>query len=338
MKALVKLKPMVGLSIQEVKMPAIQEHEALIKIKATAICGTDLHIFNWDHWASKNITLPLIIGHEFMGEVAAVGKKVSHLKIGDRVSGEGHLVCGLCRNCREGKQHLCPKTRGIGLHRAGACAEYLAMPADNIISIPNFITDDIATILDPLGNAVHTTLSFDTIGEDLLITGAGPIGLMAIAVAKHTGAKRIVITDINDYRLNLAKVFGATETLNAEKQPLNTLLEYLSQKFNIGLEMSGNKNAFLLLLEAIRHGGSIALLGIPEQDIILDCNKVIFKGLTLKGIYGRKMYETWDKMLNMLQSGLDVSSVITHHFEAQDFKKAFETIILGKAGKVILHW
>ena len=342
MKAIMKLKPEPGLTLKEVPIPEIKSNEVLVKIKATAICGTDLHIYHWDAFAQKTIHLPLIIGHEFMGEIASVGAEISHLKVGDRVSGEGHITCGFCRNCREGKQYLCPNTEGIGSQRNGAFAEYLALPASNIIPLPKFISDEVAAILDPLGNAVHTTLIFDIIGENILITGAGPIGLLSVTIAKHIGAKQIVITDINPFRLELAKQFGANKTINMniETNPLKILLEdeAYSDGFPVGLEMSGAPSAIHLQLEALMHGASLALLGIPKQDVLMDCHKIIFKGLTVKGIYGRKMYETWDKSLSLLQSGLDISAVITHHFQAEDFEQAFKTIEEGNTGKVILHW
>ena len=340
MKALVKSRSEPGLWLEEVEIPTIQSHEVLIKIRSNAICGTDLHIFHWDTWAKKTVPVPLIIGHEFMGEIVQIGKEVTHLQIGQRVSGEGHITCGNCRNCREGKQYLCPYTQGIGSHRNGAFAEYLALPASNVIVIPETISDDIATILDPLGNAVHASLCFDLIGENVLITGAGPIGLMTSAIAKHIGAKTILITDINDYRLNLASILGATHIVNVSDQSLKEVLKKLNLNLDmtVGLEMSGHPSNYPLLLESLCYGGNITLMGIPTNDVTIDMNKIIFKGLTLKGIYGRKMFETWDKMLSLLQSGLDVSAVITHHFNIQDYQKAFQTAELGQAGKVLLHW
>ncbi len=340
MKAIRKLKSAPGLWIEEMDIPVLQDHEVLVKVHSIAICGTDLHIYRWDTWAQSAIPIPLTIGHEFMGEISALGKNTTHLRIGDRVSGEGHIACLHCRNCREGKQHLCPNTQGIGIHKNGAFAEYLIIPASNIIPIPHTISDDVATLLDPLGNAIHTALSFDLIGEDVLITGAGPIGMMAAAVAKHIGAKNIVITDPNDYRLNLALKLGATHAINNQERSFPDLVKELKSlgSFTVGLEMSGKQEALHLLLETLNYGGSLALLGIPEQDIAVDCHKIIFKGLTLKGIYGRKMYETWDKMLDLLQGGLDISTVITHHFKATEFQKAFDCLQSGKAAKILLHW
>lgn len=340
MKALLKLKPEKGLWLQDVPLPTIQDDEVLIKIKTIALCGTDLHIYRWDGWAQKHIETPLIIGHEFIGEIAAIGKRVTHLSVGERVSGEGHITCGHCRNCREGQQHLCPNTIGIGIQRNGAFAEYLALPARNVIPIPPALSDDVATILDPLGNAVHTALKFDLVGEDVLITGAGPIGLMATAIAKQIGAKNIVVTDLNDYRLKLAKDFGATKTINIQDLSLTQILSALGKSFDftVGLEMSGHIFAYQLMLESLSYGAHLALLGIPEQELSLDFNKIIFKGLTLKGIYGRKMFETWDKMIHLLESGLKISHVITHHFKAEAFEQAFAKIGSGEAGKIILSW
>lgn len=342
MKALMKLKSEPGLQLREVEVPNIQDHEVLIKVKKTAICGTDLHILEWNAWAQKTIHVPLIIGHEFMGEIVKIGKAISHLKVGTRVSGEGHITCGICRNCREGKQHLCPNTLGIGVQRDGAFAEYIALPAINVIPIPDSLSDDIATLLDPLGNAVHTTLCFDLIGEDVLITGAGPIGLMAVAVAKQVGAGRVVITDVNEYRLDLAKNFGATETINTQQLSTNknAILKRFQEnyEFTVGLEMSGYPDELPLILDSLSNGGNIALLGIPERPFAIDWDKVIFKGLTIKGIYGRKMFETWDKMLHLLQTGLNITPVITHHFKAEDFNNAFKMACSGKAGKIILDW
>ncbi len=340
MKAIVKSKSEPGLWLVDREIPVPQDHEVLVKIKSNAICGTDLHIYHWDLWAQKTVPISLTVGHEFMGEIAALGKSITHLTVGERVSGEGHIACGHCRNCREGKQHICPNTQGIGLQRPGAFAEYLALPASNIIPIPNAISDDIATLLDPLGNAVHTALSFDLIGEDVLITGAGPIGMMASAVAKHIGAKNIVITDNNEFRLKMATQLGATQAIHLQNKAFSDVVKEVKQSgsFTVGLEMSGQQGALHVLLETLDYGGSLALLGIPEHEIGIDCHNIIFKGLTLKGIYGRKMYETWDKMLHLLESGLDISSVITHHFKATEFQKAFDCLQSGQAGKILLHW
>jgi threonine 3-dehydrogenase len=340
MKALVKLKPEPGLVLQEIPRPTLEDHEVLIKIQTTAICGTDLHIYEWNTWAQHTIRVPIVIGHEFMGEIVEVGRDVHHLKIGDRVSGEGHITCGFCRNCREEKQHLCPHTQGIGVNRNGAFCEFFAFPASNIIPLPEYISNETAAILDPLGNAIHTTLSFDLIGEDVLITGAGPVGLMAIAIAKQVGARYIVITDINDYRLDLAKKLGATYAINIQKESLAKAIQTLNltDGFTVGLEMSGQAEAMRLLLDSVSYGASIGLLGIPDRDFEIDWNKIIFKGLTLKGIYGRKMYETWDKMLHLLQSGLNIAPIITHHFKIEEFEKAFDNARSGQTGKIILQW
>lgn len=340
MKALVKLKPEKGLWLQEIDKPILKEDEVLIKIQTTSICGTDLHIYNWDDWAKNTLSLPVVIGHEFMGTIVEIGSSVHHLKIGDRVTGEGHITCGICRNCREGKQHLCPYAKGIGVQRPGAFSEFFAHPASNVIPIPSFISDDLGCILDPLGNAIHTSLSFDLTGEDVLITGAGPIGLMSIAVAKWVGARYIVVTDISDYRLELAKHLGATRTINIQNQTFHNAIQGLDleQGFTVGLEMSGKPQALELLLDNVAYGASLGLLGIPLHPFAIDWNEVIFKGLTLKGIYGRKMYETWDKMFHLLQSGLDLSSVITHHFKIEEFQQAFDVAQSGHAGKIIFHW
>jgi threonine 3-dehydrogenase len=306
----------------------------------TAVCGTDVHIWNWDHWAQKNVPVPLVTGHEFVGVVEKVGAAVRGYKPGDRVSGEGHLTCGHCRNCRAGKRHLCRNTVGIGVGRQGCFAEYLSLPGDNVFKIPDSIPDDIAAFFDPYGNATHTALSFELVGEDVLITGAGPIGCMAAAIAKHVGARHVVITDVNEYRLELARKLGATRTVNATKESLKDVMKSLkmTEGFDVGLEMSGNADAFRSMLEAVNNGGRIALLGIFPDPIAIDWSQVIFKGLILKGIYGREMYETWYKMTAMLQSGLDISPVITHRFPAGRFAEAFDVMRTGNSGKVILDW
>lgn len=339
MKSLSKLKPEVGLWLSDVPIPTIGPNDLLIKIKKTAICGTDLHIYNWDEWAQRTVPVPLVIGHEFVGIVAKVGSEVSGIKVGDRVSGEGHLTCGFCRNCRAGRRHLCRNTIGIGCRRDGCFAEYLSLPAENAYRIPDSISDDVASFLDPLGNAIHTALSFDLVGEDVLITGAGPIGIMAVTIAKRVGARHVVITDINDYRLELAKKMGATRAVNVQRETLSDVMRELGMKegFDIGLEMSGSPAAFSEMLKQITYGGRIALLGILPKAAI-DWELVIFKGLILKGIYGREMFETWYKMISMLQGGLDVAPLITHHFSADDFQKAFDVLHSGEAGKVILNW
>ncbi|MFI5333856.1 MAG: L-threonine 3-dehydrogenase [Chlamydiales bacterium] len=340
MKALGKLKKEPGLWMYKAPMPEIGPNDLLIRVKKTAICGTDLHIYQWDRWAQETIPVPMTVGHEFVGVVEKMGSEVTGFKPGDRVSGEGHLICGTCRNCRAGKLHLCRNTIGVGVHRAGCFAEFLAIPAMNAVQVPKEISDDVASFLDPLGNAVHTALSFDLVGEDVLITGAGPIGIMAAAIAKHAGARRVVITDINDYRLKLAKKMGVTQAVNVTKKNLTDVMKDLGmvEGFDVGLEMSGNPSAFHSMIDAMNHGGKIALLGILPDGAPAAWTKVIFKSLTLKGIYGREMFETWYKMISMLQSGLDVTPVITHTFPAKDFQKAFDIMLLGQSGKVILEW
>lgn len=340
MKALCKKEAKPGIWMIEAPVPEIGPDDVLIKIRKTAICGTDIHIYKWDEWSQKTVPVPLITGHEFMGEIAKVGSHVTHLKIGQRVSGEGHLVCGKCRNCRGGKQHLCIKTVGIGVHRQGAFAEYLSLPASNVFELPDDISDDIASFFDPLGNAVHTALSFDLVGEDVLITGAGPIGVMAVAICKHAGARHVVITDVNDYRLDLARKMGATKAVNVKNDDLKKVMKDLkmTEGFDVGLEMSGNPSAFRQMIELTRHGGKIALLGIPPADTSIDWNHVIFKGLFIKGIYGREMYETWYKMKALVQSGLNLKPIITHRFKADDFQQAFDAMASGNSGKVILEW
>lgn len=340
MKALGKLKREPGLWLYDAPKPTIGPSDLLVKIKKTAICGTDLHIYQWDKWAEKTIPVPMTVGHEFVGVVEEVGKDVTAFKPGDRISGEGHLICGQCRNCRAGKLHLCRNTLGVGVNRTGCFAEYLAIPASNAFIVPPEISDDVASFLDPLGNAVHTALSFDLVGEDVLITGAGPIGIMAAAIARHVGARHVVITDINEYRLGLAKKMGVSAAVNVSKQNLTDVMKDLGmvEGFDVGLEMSGSPAAFQDMIDAMNHGGKIALLGILPDGAPIDWTKVIFKSLILKGIYGREMYETWYKMASMLQSGLDVSSIVTHKFPVQDFQKAFNIMLQGQSGKVILEW
>lgn len=342
MKALAKLKPETGIWItNDNDVPEIGASDVLIKVKKSAICGTDIHIYKWDGWAQNNVPVPLITGHEYVGVIEAVGKDVHHLKKGQRVTSEGHLVCGVCRSCRAGDMHLCPKTRGVGYHIQGSFAEYFAVPASNVIPIPDDISDDLAAIFDPLGNAVNTALEFDLVGEDVVITGAGPIGMMAAAICRHAGARHVVVTDVNDYRLELAAELGATYTMNATKETLKDVMDKLGMKegFDVGLEMSGVESAFNGMISSMRSSGKIALLGIPPGgEMNIDWNKVIFKGLTIKGIYGRRMYETWYKMIAMLQSGLDVSKVITHRFDIDDFQKGFDAMLSGQSGKVILEW
>jgi threonine 3-dehydrogenase len=338
--ALVKKFRAPGLTLEEVPMPSVGKNDVLIKIIKTAICGTDIHIYNWDDWAQKTIPVPMIIGHEFVGEVAAYGENVDDMEIGEIVSGEGHIVCGRCRNCLAGRRHLCRKTSGVGVDRSGSFANYLSIPVTNVWHCDPKIPLDVLSCFDPFGNAVHTALSFNVLGEDVLITGAGPIGIMAVAVAKHAGARYVVITDVNDYRLELAGKMGATRAVNINKTSLKQVFQELGMKegFDVGLEMSGNASAFRSMIDMMCHGGKIAVLGIQQPDTIIDWNTLIFSGLNIKGIYGREMYETWYQMTSMIQSGLDISPVITHHFHYTEYEKAFEIMASGKSGKVILDW
>ncbi len=340
MKSLVKAKAEKGIWLQDTPEPEVGHNDLLIKIRKTAICGTDMHIYNWDEWSQKTIPVPMVVGHEYVGEVVGMGQEVKGFKVGDRVSGEGHITCGHCRNCRAGRVHLCRNTEGVGVNRPGAIAEYLVIPAFNAFKIPDNISDELASIFDPFGNAVHTALSFDLVGEDVLITGAGPIGIMAAAVAKHVGARHVVVTDINPYRLELAKKMGATRVVDVSKEDLKDVMNELgmTEGFDVGLEMSGVPAAFRDMLNKMNHGGKIAMLGIPPQDVAIDWNQVIFKGLVIKGIYGREMFETWYKMASLLQSGLDLSPIITHTFSIDDFQKGFDTMGSGHSGKVILDW
>jgi threonine 3-dehydrogenase len=340
MKSLAKLHREPGIWLTDNPVPEMGPNDLMIKIRKTAICGTDMHIFNWDEWSQQTIPVPMIVGHEYVGEVVEIGQEVAGFKIGDRVSGEGHITCGHCRNCRAGRRHLCRNTTGVGVNRQGAFAEYLVIPAFNAFKIPANISDDMAAIFDPFGNAVHTALSFDLVGEDVLITGAGPIGIMAAAVAKHAGARFVVITDVNDYRLDLAKTMGATRVVNVASENLKDVMNELgmTEGFDIGLEMSGVPSAFRDMLDKMNHGGKIAMLGIPPQSVAVDWNTVIFKGLTIKGVYGREMFETWYKMVSLLQSGLDLSPMITHQFSINDFAKGFEVMGSGQSGKVLLDW
>lgn len=340
MKTLAKLHPEKGIWMTGVPHPECGHNDVVIKISKTAICGTDMHIYQWDDWAQNTIPVPMTVGHEFVGVITEIGPEVSGFKIGDRVSGEGHITCGHCRNCRAGRRHLCRKTLGVGVNRSGAFAEYLVIPASNAFKIPDNISDDMAAIFDPFGNATHTALSFDLIGEDVLITGAGPIGAMAAAIAKHVGARNVVITDVNDFRLDLAKKMGATRTVNVSRESLKDVMTEIgmNEGFDVGMEMSGNDMAFRSMLKCMNHGGKIAMLGIPSKDTLIDWNQVIFKGLIIKGIYGREMYETWYKMVAMLQSGLDISPIITHRFKVDEFQQGFDTMGSGLSGKVILDW
>ncbi len=349
MKALVKTKREPGIWLEQVPVPEIKVNEVLIKIKKTAICGTDLHIYKWDEWAQKTIPTPMHVGHEFIGEIVQIGSNVTHnLSIGDRVSGEGHIICGTCRNCRAGQFHLCPNTIGVGVNRPGAFAEYLAIPAFNVFKLPDYISDNIASILDPFGNAAHTALSFNLIGEDILITGAGPIGCMAVAICKKVGAKNVVITDINDYRLGLAKEMGADAAINVsdcknsadiESKIRKTMHELqMEEGFDVGLEMSGVEVSIHAMVDLMINGGKIAMLGISGKNVALDWDKVVFKSLLLKGIYGREMFETWYKMSSLVKSGLDINKIITHTLPISEYLTGFELMKSGKCGKVILDW
>jgi threonine 3-dehydrogenase len=340
MKALVKKESKQGLWLMDVPEPKIGINDVMIKVDRTGICGTDLHIYKWDAWAQATIPVPMVVGHEFVGEVVEVGSNVSGFRAGDVVSAEGHVVCGRCRNCLAGRRHLCKDTKGIGVNRTGAFAEYISVPVTNVWHHKNGMDRDVASIFDPFGNAVHTALSFDLLGEDVLITGAGPIGIMATAIAKHAGARFVVITDVNEYRLDLAKKMGADVALNVTKGKLKDVQAQLGMKegFDVGLEMSGNASAFRDMIDNMCHGGKIALLGIPSEQIAIDWNKVVFNMLTIKGIYGREMYETWYKMTVMLESGLDINPVITHRYHYTEFEKGFEAMLKGNCGKVILNW
>ncbi len=340
MKALVKAKREQGLWMEELPAPEIGPNDVLIRVKKTGICGTDLHIYLWDEWAQKTIPVPMAIGHECAGEVQAVGDQVTGFHAGDRVSVEGHITCGYCRNCRAGRKHLCRNTQGLGVNRQGCFAELVSMPASNVFRLPPDIPDDIAAFLDPLGNAVHTALSFDLVGEDVLIVGAGPIGLMAAAVAKKVGARYVVVADVNEYRLDVARKLGVSYAVNSRERPVRDVMSHLgmTEGFDVGLEMSGNAEGFRGLLDAMNYGGRVAILGIPPGPISIDWNAVIFKGLVLKGIYGREVFETWYKMTSLLQAGMNVTPVLTHRFDADAFHEGFEVMKAGQCGKVILDW
>ena len=340
MKALVKAKAEEGLWMEEVPVPGIGPNDVLVKINKTAICGTDVHIWNWDAWARRTIPVPMIVGHEFAGEILGMGSEVKGLALGDRVSSEGHITCGHCRNCRAGRRHLCRNAVGVGVNRPGCFAEFLSVPATNVFKLPEAIDDDTASVLDPLGNAVHTALSFDLVGEDVLITGAGPIGIMATAICRFAGARHVVITDVNPYRLELAAAMGATRAVNVAEEELVRVMDHLgmTEGFDVGLEMSGNPAAFGQMLQSMNHGGKVAILGIMPGQAPVDWDQVVFKGLMLKGIYGREMFETWYKMASMLQSGLDVAPAITHRFAIDDFEQGFDIMRSGQSGKVILDW
>ena len=340
MKALVKARAEEGLWLEDIPEPEIGINDVLIRVRKTGLCGTDLHIYGWDTWAQKTIPVPMAIGHEFVGEVVALGSNVSDFEVGDLVSGEGHVVCGRCRNCMAGRRHLCAHSIGLGVNRQGAFAEYVALPMTNIWHHWSGIDEDVAAIFDPFGNAVHTALSFPVLGEDVLVTGAGPIGCMAVAVVRHAGARHIVVTDLNRYRLELARAMGATLVIDPRERDLAEVQRELamSEGFDIGLEMSGNAEALRSMIDNMAHGGGIAVLGIPPGEVTLDLSPVIFDMLTIKGVYGREMYETWYQMTVMLQSGLDIRPVITHRFPYRDFEEAFAVARSGKSGKVILDW
>jgi threonine 3-dehydrogenase len=340
MKALLKKEANPGLWLEDVAEPAVGINDVLIRVDRTGICGTDVHFYEWNPWAQQTLSIPMIVGHEFVGEVIEVGHNVGDFQAGDIVSAEGHVVCGRCRNCLAGRRHLCKDARGIGVNRPGAFAEYISVPMTNVWHHRDGIDRDVATIFDPFGNAVHTALSFDVLGEDVLITGAGPIGIMACAVVQHAGARFTVVTDVNEYRLNLAREMGATVTVNVGRRSIAEVQKQLGMRegFDVGLEMSGNPSAFRDMVDNMCHGGRIAMLGIPAVPIELDWNKVIFNMLTIKGIYGREMYETWYKMTVMLESGLDIKPVITHRYHYTEFEKGFEVAGSGQSGKVILHW
>jgi len=340
MKALVKSRAEPGLWLEDVPEPRIGINDVLIRVHRTGICGTDVHIYKWDEWAAKTIRVPMVIGHEFVGEIVEVGSNVTDFHAGQIVSGEGHVVCGRCRNCLAGRRHLCADTRGVGVDRPGAFAELLVLPMSNVWVHPDDIDQDVAAIFDPFGNAVHTALSFPVLGEDVLVTGAGPIGIMAAAVARHAAARYVVITDVNPYRLELARRMGVTRAVNPREQSLKDVQKELGmlEGFDVGMEMSGNAQAFRDMLGNMAHGGRIAMLGIPDKEMAIDWNTVIFHMLTIKGIYGREMYETWYKMNVMLESGLDIKPVITHHFPYREFLKGFEVMMTGNSGRVVLDW
>ncbi|MGD0891584.1 MAG: L-threonine 3-dehydrogenase [Terracidiphilus sp.] len=340
MKALVKSRSEKGLWLEEIPEPKVGINDVLIRVRYTGICGTDVHIYNWDEWAQRTIPVPMAIGHEFVGQIVQVGSNVSDFKPGDIVSGEGHVVCGRCRNCLAGRRHLCAQTQGVGVNRPGAFAEFISLPMANIWRHDPKINQEVAAIFDPFGNAVHTALSFPVLGEDVLITGAGPIGIMAIPVVRHAGARHVVVTDVNEHRLELARKMGATVAANPTQTSIAEVQKQLNMQegFDVGLEMSGNPSAFRDMVANMSHGGKIAMLGIPAQEMPIDWRQVIFNMLTIKGIYGREMYETWYKMSVLLDSGVDISPVITHRFSYADFQKGFDAMISGQAGKVVLDW
>ena len=340
MHVLAKSKPEPGLWLEQRPIPVPGYGEILIKVRKTAICGTDLHIYQWDSWAQQTVPVPLVVGHEFMGQVTGYGDGVSEFNLGDRVAGEGHITCGHCRNCRGGRRVLCRNTQGIGVNCPGAFAEYVVMPAKNVIRLPDDISDDQAAILDPYGNAVHSSLEFNIIGEDVLITGAGPVGMMSAAIARHVGARHIVISDINDYRLRLAEQMGATHAINPSNTDIKAVMADLgmTEGFDIGLEMSGNPHAFQSMLSTMNHGGRIAFLGIPSERFAIDWSEVVFKSLTIKGIYGRRLFDTWYTGISMLQSSLNITPVITGCYSYRQYEQAFADMLAGNSGKVLLDW
>lgn len=340
MKALVKSKPETGLWLEHVPVPEPGPQDVLIKVRKSAICGTDVHIWKWDEWSSKTVPFPMVVGHEFCGEIVDCGSAARKYNIGQRVSGEGHLVCGTCRNCRAGRGQLCRNTLGVGVHRAGAFAEYLCIPESNVVPIPDDIPDEIAAVFDPLGNAVHTALSFDLVGEDVLVTGAGPIGIMGALVAQKVGARKVVITDISPYRIALAKKLGVQHVVDVSTDTLRDVMDDIgmAEGFDVGLEMSGAAPAMRQMISRMNNGGKIALLGIAPTEFAVDWNEIIFKMLTVKGIYGREMYETWYKMIALVQSGLDISDLITHRITIDDFEDGFAAMLSGNAGKVVMDW
>ena len=340
MKALVKSRAERGLWLEDVPEPSIGINDVLVRVRYAGICGTDVHIFQWDEWAQRTIPVPMVIGHEFVGEIAAVGSNVNDFYPGDIVSGEGHVVCGRCRNCLAGRRHLCAQTQGVGVNRPGGFAEYISLPMTNVWRHDPKINQEVAAIFDPFGNAVHTALSFPVLGEDVLITGAGPIGIMAIPVVRHAGARHVVVTDMNPFRLDLARKMGATVAVNPTETPIAEVQKQLGMQegFDVGLEMSGNSQALRDMISNMSHGGKIAVLGIPAKEMAIDLRQVIFNMITIKGIYGREMYETWYKMSVMLESGVDISPVITHRFPYYDYLKGFDAMISGQTGKVVLDW
>ncbi len=340
MKALVKSRPEPGLWMERVPVPEPGPSDVLIRVRKSAICGTDVHIWKWDEFSAKTVPVPMVVGHEFVGEIADMGAAATKYRIGQRVSGEGHIVCGTCRNCRAGRGHLCRNTRGVGVQRPGSFAEYLCIPESNVVPIPEDIPDEVAAIFDPFGNAVHTALSFDLVGEDVLVTGAGPIGIMGALVAAKAGARKVVITDINPYRLDLARKMGVPYVVDVSKQQLRDVMDEIgmTEGFDVGLEMSGASAAMQQMIARMNNGGKVALLGIAPTEFPVDWNSVIFKMLHIKGIYGREMYETWYKMIALVQSGLDISGVITHRISIDDFEEGFAAMISGDSGKVVMDW